>query len=263
MAIYGQDYFSGATEGSGYADYDRDKQPVVPAFQQYLDRIEYYRPERGTLLDVGAATGFFLKLAKVRNWNVMGVEPSAHASEQGRRAGLDIRTGVFVQGLLPPESLDAITLWDVIEHVPEPGTLIAASFDALKPGGILALTTPDSKSVLARTLKAKWHLVVPPEHLFLMNRVSLKKILEPHFEILETGRIGKRFTLQYVLETLYHWQKLSVWNSLYKMVQGRAAGRLELPINLHDNIFMLARKRSAQFEPAKTNRYSQPLPCAP
>ena len=84
-----------------------------------------------------------------------------------------------------------------------------------------------------------------------------------YFEILETGRIGKRFTLQYVLETLYHWQKLSVWNSLYKMVQGRAAGRLELPINLHDNIFMLARKRSAQFEPAKTNRYSQPLPCAP
>ena len=175
----------------------------------------------------------------------MGVEPSAHASEQGRRAGLDIRTGIFVKGLLPPESLEVITLWDVIEHVPSPQALVDASFEALKPGGLLALNTPDSGSFLARTLKARWHLVVPPEHLFLMNSVSLRKLLEPRFEILETGRIGKRFTLQYVLETLYHWQKLGVWNHLHKMVQDRPAGRLQLPINLRDNIFMLARKRGS------------------
>jgi 2-polyprenyl-3-methyl-5-hydroxy-6-metoxy-1,4-benzoquinol methylase len=243
LEIYGQDYFSGATEGSGYVDYDRDKQPMVPAFQQYLDRIEHYQPARGTLLDIGAATGFFLKLAKARNWSVLGVEPSAHASGLGRRDGLDIRTGIFVTGLYPPASLDVITLWDVIEHVPQPKMLIDAALEALKPGGLLALNTPDSKSVLARMLKAKWHLVVPPEHLFLMNSVSLKKLLEPNFEILETDRIGKRFTLQYVMETLYHWQKLSIWNSLHKMVQGKAAGRIELPINLRDNIFILARKR--------------------
>lgn len=243
LELYGQDYFSGATEGSGYVDYDRDKQPMVPTFHRYLDRIEHYLPARGTLLDIGAATGFFLKLAKARNWDVIGIEPSAHASERGRSAGLDIRTGCFVKGLFPKESLDVITLWDVIEHVPEPKTLVEASFEALKPGGILALNTPDSRSVLARTLKANWHLVVPPEHLFLMNSVSLKKVLEPHFEILETGRIGKRFTLQYVLETLYHWQRLSAWNQLHKRVQGRALGRLSLPINLRDNIFMLSRKR--------------------
>ena len=243
LEIYGQDYFCGATGGSGYIDYDRDKQPMVPAFQQYLNRIEHYRPTRGTLLDIGAATGFFLKLAKARKWDVRGVEPSAHASEQGRRAGIDIRTGIFVKGLYPAESLDVITLWDVIEHVPEPKTLVEASYEALKPGGILALNTPDSRSVLARLLKTNWHLVIPPEHLFLMNRVSLTKILEPQFDILETSRIGKRFTLQYVMETLYHWQKLSVWERLHKMVQGKAAGRLQLPINLRDNIFMLARKR--------------------
>ena len=232
LEIYGQDYFSGATGGSGYVDYDRDKQPMIPAFQQYLDRLEHFRPAKGTLLDVGAATGFFLKLAKARNWNVMGVEPSAHASAQGRSAGLDIRTGIFVKGLLPPETLDVITLWDVIEHVPEPKALVDAIFDVLKPGGILALNTPDSKSVLARALKARWHLVVPPEHLFLMNSVSLKKILEPRFEILETGCIGKRFTLQYVLETLYHWQTLGLWNRLHQ-TWGFKAGAVGRPRTSH------------------------------
>lgn len=241
LEIYSEDYFSGAAAGSGYVDYDRDKQPMIPAFQRYLDRIEHYYPGRGTMLDIGAATGFFLKIAQARNWNVVGVEPSAHASGQGRRAGLDIRTGIFTKGLFPRESLDVITMWDVIEHVAEPKVLVEAALDALKPGGILALNTPDSKSVLARALKAQWHLVVPPEHLFLLNPDSLKALLG-RFEILETGRIGKRFTMQYVFETLYHWQKLGIWDRLHKMVQDNAAGRFELPINLRDNIFMLARK---------------------
>src|SRR5215468_2516654 len=112
LELYGEDYFCGAQKGPGYVDYDRDKQPMVPAFQRYLDRIEHYRPHKGTMLDIGAATGFFLKIARARGWEVVGVEPSEHASGKGRDAGLDIRTGIFVRGLFPAESLDVITMWD-------------------------------------------------------------------------------------------------------------------------------------------------------
>ena len=243
LSIYSEGYFKGASGGAGYVDYDRDKLPMVAAFERYLDLIEQHLPERGTLNDIGAATGFFLKLARSRGWKVMGVEPSEHASSQARRDGLDVRTGVFHKGLLPGSSLDVITMWDVLEHVPEPKALIEAAHDTLRAGGLLVINTPDSESLLARVLRTKWHLVIPPEHLFLLNRNALQRLLGPQFDILRVGRIGKRFTLQYVLEILFHWQKLAFWNLLHRAVKGRKLGLVNLPINLRDNIFVMARKR--------------------
>src|SRR5580693_7774217 len=84
LKIYSEDYFSGAANGFGYADYDRDKQVMIPAFEKYLDIIERFLPTKGTLIDVGAATGFFLKLAVDRGWTGIGVEPSVHASTMAR-----------------------------------------------------------------------------------------------------------------------------------------------------------------------------------
>jgi SAM-dependent methyltransferase len=244
LKIYSEDYFSGALAGFGYADYDRDKQVMIPAFEKYLDIIERFLPTKGTLIDVGAATGFFLKLAVDRGWTAIGIEPSAHASAAARHKGLDVRTGVFDSDSLRPGSADAITLWDVIEHVPDPVGLLRTVHSTLRPGGLVAINTPDSGSLLARALGSKWHLVVPPEHLFLFNQASLRRVLgEDRFEILVQDKIGKRFTVQYVLETLYRWQKLGVWRKGYELVRDKRAGRAGVAINLRDNMFVLARKR--------------------
>src|SRR3989338_5081275 len=58
-AIYSKDYFSGAHQGFGYADYDADKKPMLSAWSKYLDKIEAAQSHKETLLDVGAATGAF------------------------------------------------------------------------------------------------------------------------------------------------------------------------------------------------------------
>jgi len=244
LNIYSEDYFNGAGGGFGYADYDRDKQPMVPTFEKYLDVIESFTPAtKGTLLDVGAATGFFLKLAVDRGWSGIGIEPSAHASAIGREKGLDVRTTTFQADSIPPASVDVITLWDVIEHVPDPRAVLQAAYRALRPGGLVAINTPDSGSLIARILGHKWHLVVPPEHLFLFNLMSLQRALgEDHFQIVVRDKIGKRFTVQYVLETLHRWQGFSFWRKIYERVRDRPAGRAGLGINLHDNLFLLARK---------------------
>jgi SAM-dependent methyltransferase len=244
LKIYSEDYFSGATSGFGYADYDRDKQVMIPTFQKYLDIMERFLPAKGTLVDIGAATGFFLKLAVDRGWTGIGIEPSTHASAAGRTKGLDVRTGIFDSDSLPPESVDAITLWDVIEHVPDPVGVLRTVHSALRPGGLVAINTPDSGSLLARALGSKWHLVVPPEHLFLFNSASLQHALgEDRFEILVQDKIGKRFTVQYVLETLYRWQNLGMWRKAYDMVRDKPSGRAGVSINLRDNMFVVARKR--------------------
>ena len=243
LSLYSKDYFSQATRGFGYADYDRDKQVMAPTFERYLDIIERSVPSKGTLVDVGAATGFFLKLAVDRGWSGIGIEPSEHASGLGRKKGLDVRTGIFDSNTLPPESVDVITLWDVIEHVQNPRELLRAVYATLRPGGLVAINTPDSGSMLARMLGSKWHLVVPPEHLFLFNKHSLQHALGPErFEILVQSKIGKGFTIQYLLKTLAHWQRFAIWRKGYDMVRTNAIGRLAVRLNLRDNMFLLARK---------------------
>ena len=113
----------------------------------------------------------------------------------------------------------------------------------LKPGGLLAINTPDSGSALARMLGTKWHLVVPPEHLNLFHRKSLRRLIEEtSFEIVAEGNIGKKYTVQYVFETLYHWQKLKLWGIAAKGLRHRSLGERGIPINLRDNMFLIARK---------------------
>src|ERR1035438_4821407 len=93
--IYSRTYFEGGGDGFGYPDYDRDKQAMAPTFTAYLDRIARISGRTGTLLDVGAATGFFMGMARARGWSVSGVEVSDHASQTARRRGFDVRTGVL------------------------------------------------------------------------------------------------------------------------------------------------------------------------
>jgi SAM-dependent methyltransferase len=244
LTLYSNDYFSGAEQGFGYVDYDRDKQPMVHTFEQYLDILAELSPGGGSLLDIGAATGFFLDLARKRGWETFGVEPSDYAADIARNKGLRVKTGILEDADFAPGSLDAVTLWDVIEHLPEPSSTIGLIHRILKPGGVAAINTPDSGSLLARSLGLKWHLVVPPEHLNLFNRNSLAALLERQgFEVLRVNAIGKRFTLQYVFQTLAHWSQLGVFESIASRLHSHSVGKAGIPINLFDNMMLCARKR--------------------
>jgi SAM-dependent methyltransferase len=242
LRIYSENYFSGADQGFGYVDYDKDKQAMIPTFQEYLDRIEKLNPTKGKMLDIGAATGFFLDLARQRGWEPHGVEPSDHAASIGRAKGIDVITGTLDDCRFPDHFFDVITLWDVIEHLPEPRKALATVRRLVKPKGIIVINTPDSGSMLSKTLGTKWHLVVPPEHLNLFHRKSLQLLLEESgFSVLQTDTIGKRFTIQYVTQTLAHWTKMKVWEKTADYLRSKSFGAWGVPINLRDNMFMLAR----------------------
>jgi SAM-dependent methyltransferase len=243
LDIYSDEYFSGAQGGFGYTDYDRDKQAMIPTFGEYLRRIEAVYPRKGELFDVGAATGFFLDIAKRGGWQVSGVEPSDHAASLARAKGIDVRTGTLDENDAA-RLVDVVTMWDVVEHLPDPAVVIKSVHSILKTGGVLAINTPDSGSLLAKALGTKWHLVVPPEHLNLFTRSSLRILLEGQgFEVLETRTIGKRFTIQYVLQIAGHWLKLKFFDATARWAKERSIGRWGVSINLFDNVFLLARKK--------------------
>ncbi len=242
-SVYNQDYFSGATKGFGYVDYDADKEPMVPTFNKYIDLLATYGKKEGSLFDIGAATGFFLKIAQRRGYRVSGVEMSDHAAGQGRRDGIDLKSGDLMSLTLPNEAFDVVTMLDVLEHMTEPFKELLESKRILKPHGLLVVNAPNGQSFLARILKTKWHLVLPPEHLFYFSPKNLSGYMESRgFKTIYSGTIGKRFTFQYIFKMLYKWQKLSLWNHLSDFCSKGFLSKLYIPINLHDNFFMIFEK---------------------
>lgn len=145
----------------------------------FRDRLRHL-PPRGRLLDVGAAAGFFVEQARLAGWEAEGVEPSEWASRYARETlGVPVATGTLEAAVYPEAQFDAVTLWEVIEHLPDPRAFLAEVFRVLKPGGTFAFSTPDAGSLVARLAGQRWlgwHKV--PEHLYYFDRPSLERLLE-------------------------------------------------------------------------------------
>jgi SAM-dependent methyltransferase len=244
LEIYSQDYFEGSRQGHGYADYDRDKEATIPAFRKYLDLIESASGRKGNLLDIGAATGFFLNLARQRGWETTGIEPSHHAAAIGRAKGLDVQTGTVETLASPDKAFDVVTMWDVIEHVSDPAQVLAKVHSLLKPGGVVATNTPDSGSWWARCLGMNWYHIGPPEHLNLFSIRSLHRLFNDcGFDCVLTTKIGKTFTLRYIFQILANRQKWRLWNFMSEQLTNSALGQLGIPINFRDSVFLIGRRR--------------------
>ena len=240
--LYSEGYFTGGSSNHGYTSYDVDKVPMIPAFHTYLDRIKELLPGTGKLLDVGAATGFFVDIATKEGFDAEGVEISAYAAASGRAKGLRILTGTLAD-ISAQKTFDVITMFDVIEHVRDPRADLLHARARLRQGGLLVLNTPDAGSLYARVLGERWHLIVPPEHLDYFTRRAMRILLEQTgFETCVVTTIGKRFTLSYIFATLHRWQGLSVWAHAARF-SARHLSRLAIPINVRDNMFVIARKR--------------------
>lgn len=133
----------------------------------------------GALLDVGCATGDFL--ASIRHfgdWRVWGVEPGLAAARLAHARGLDVVVARFEDLRLAPASLDAVTLWDVLEHLGEPVDALARIRAALRPEGLLFLNVPALDSLDARLFGPYWCGLDLPRHLTLFDRATLAQALE-------------------------------------------------------------------------------------
>lgn len=241
--IYTKDYFLGARSGFGYANYEEDKTKDRFTLNLYLEKVEKFVPQRGKLLDVGAATGVFLELAAKRGWEVSGVEISDYAAEAARRKNLNVQTGTIESLKSTPNYFEVVTMFDVLEHLTDPQKVLRAVHYLLKPGGITVINTPDAGSFFARLMGRSWHLLVPPEHLFYFNVANLTQLLiKTGFDVRLVTNIGKRFTLRYIFKTLARWQKFFLWQWIARKLLAMPLGQFTLPLNLRDNCFIIAQK---------------------
>lgn len=103
-----------------------------------------------SLLDVGCGIGNFVAFANTRSVTAYGVDVDAEAVSVARSRGLTVCQSDDLDAMLPDQSVDAITLWDVIEHLYDPASVVDQVLKKLRPGGILILETPDA-AFLVRT----------------------------------------------------------------------------------------------------------------
>lgn len=242
-SVYGKEYFTGGEGGFGYVDYDADKAAMKSAFIEYLKIMRASLGTTGKLLDVGAASGYFLDLARGHGWDVEGIEISTYGSELGRKKGIPMHTGTLLTYPGGSKPFDAISMLDVIEHVQDPEAEIQKAASLLKVGGVLIINTPDTGSFIARLLGRHWHQYIPPEHIAMFNAKNLSQTLTRNgFVVEKVTCIGKEFTIQYVLEILERHVRIPGFKTISTFIQSTPIGRLTIPINLFDNIFVSARR---------------------
>ena len=131
------------------ASYREDDIRVI-LWEKFLEELDRFKlSERRKLLDIGAAKGVFLDIARKRGWKPMGIEPSEEDSSYAREVfKLPIFTGTLEEAKLPSNQFDAATMLDVIEHLKNPSETVAEAFRVLKPGGILLVFTPNHDSLI-------------------------------------------------------------------------------------------------------------------
>jgi len=172
--IYGDVYFHSSKYG------DRSSQRWENEMRLSLVR-RFLKGSRPKILEAGCGTGDFISHAK-GEYEMSGFDLSEAAVEIARRNNRDISQRLWTAGMdeqeLAPSSYDAVCLWDVIEHLPDPLSVCRKLIYGLKPDGYLFLSTPITDTWPARLLGTYWPFMTPPEHLGFFSRKSLRQLFE-------------------------------------------------------------------------------------
>ncbi|MFH0764967.1 MAG: class I SAM-dependent methyltransferase [Calditrichota bacterium] len=183
--------------------------------------IQRWMPAGARILDVGCGTGEFLNALK-QDYQVQGIEPESQAAEWARREfGLLVSTGTLLKAGLADGSFDMITLWHVLEHVPEPLAELAELHRLLTPTGRLLLALPNIGSVDARTYRRHWVALDAPRHIWHFQPSHIKLLAaRGGFRLLDSGMMP--------LDTFYN----ALWSERIKYQVGGVQQALRLPIRL-------------------------------
>lgn len=172
-------------------------------FDKCTDIIEAATGHSGHVLDVGTAGGSFLAVARRRGWQVAGCEPSRWLAKWGgQHYGLAIHPGTIFDMQLDDASFDVVTLWDVLEHTPDPGAVLLECRRVLKSGGLLVINYPDIHSHIARLMGRRWVFLLSV-HLYYFTLETMHKML---------WRTGFQ-----VDNHRWHWQNLELGYILFRM----------------------------------------------
>lgn len=161
-------------------------------FSEKIKAINKLQCKKGRILDIGSAWGFFLKTAKEDGWDTCGVELSRVEAQYSReRFNLNVFNGKLSEARFPSGGFDVITLWHVLEHMPDPISELSEIRRILNKDGLLAIEVPGERMVKSDLVHGRFGPQNPPWHLVYYNAATLRLLLKnAGFQILQLRGCG-------------------------------------------------------------------------
>ena len=200
---------------------------VIIEYLVYLSRVlkrsrinKYVEP--GRILDIGCGRGLFLNVMRNGGWDAVGTELNKETASYATKVyGLEVLTGDLIKHKLDEESLDAININQVLEHLKNPNEVLLECRRLLRRGGLLLISVPDLRSLQFALGKENWFLLDLPFHLFHFTEEGLVGLLKTHgFEIRRIKRFSKEYSPFGWLQTLLNASGIP-FNLLYNLLKSR------------------------------------------
>lgn len=151
---------------------------VVRDHVRFVQRALASGDADGPLLDVGCGGGLFLRMLRERGCRALGLDAALEAARlAGRRQGVPVVCGKLSPAPFPPASFAAITMFHVLEHVPDPRAYLSAARELLRAGGRLIVQTPDAACWEFAALRGRWSGLDIPRHLTTFRGRDLERLV--------------------------------------------------------------------------------------
>jgi SAM-dependent methyltransferase len=239
-ALYGADYF----HGNEYLDYVGEEESLRLNFRNRIETLKAFIPNwpQADVFEIGCAYGFFLSEIANQVGSASGIDISAEAVRFAREdCGVHAQQADYL-ALDLGRKVDAIVMWDTIEHLKRPDLFIAKAARDLKGGGVVALTTGDIGSLNARIRGRRWRMIHPPTHIHYFSVATASKLLNRHgFDVVHVSHPGNSRGLRFVLYFILGLQMKRP--EIYAMLKSWPLFDLRVTLNLFDIMYIIARRR--------------------
>jgi 2-polyprenyl-3-methyl-5-hydroxy-6-metoxy-1,4-benzoquinol methylase len=237
--FYSESYFTSESQMgyNNYAFFEDIHRENAREILKVLDKVKDI--SRLRVLDVGCACGFYLdEFKKRKGCSTYGVEVSDYAAERASRLGLNVTGGEFNTSMFEADFFDAAFLIGTVEHLTDPRKVLKDISTVLKPGGLLMITTIDTKGLIPI------YAIKPPEHLYYFSHDNLAMLLGKHgYEVLLRRTHFSRFCLHDLFHRLDKFWSLSFFSVLSRLFLKFFPGlRVRIPTN---EMIVIAEKKSA------------------
>ena len=241
--LYTDKYFSGASELYGYQDYDLTANLRILTFSKWLDKIKpFLSKSKGPVLDIGCASGYFIDLLRAEGWPVEAIELDQAMVVKLRERGLEIYDRPF-ENFESSKKYKLITLFDVLEHIPDLQTTFKKLHDLLDEDGVVAMITPDFTSRQRKIFGKRWFQFKPLEHIHYFTPATLNFIARKNgLDVVWCGASGQFADMGFLLNRLekYKFYKLKAFIGGTARLLGMSKATLYLDTG---SLFAVLKKR--------------------
>jgi SAM-dependent methyltransferase len=223
-------------------DYGDELDGLRSTYGRALDEVAELVPARAGLLDIGTGSGFVLEIAQDHGWaEIRGVEPSADAVG---RARADIRPRIAQDmmgpGLFAPETFDAVSMFQALDHMSDPVGLLEECRRVLKPGGVALAFNHNVTAWSARLLRER-SPIIDVEHTYLYSPRTIRALFDrAGFDVISVRAVRNTYSISY----LAHLLPLpgAMKSRVLSRLHDSRLGRIETTVPL-GNLRLLARRR--------------------